>query len=448
MNYISNTRQEREEMLQTIGVKEIADLFAAIPSDVLLERSLAIPEGLSELELLKLVKDKAAINLSLEDVVSFLGGGTYDHYIPAIIDHLVSRSEFYTAYTPYQAELSQGTLQAIYEYQSMICELTGMEIANASLLDGGSATGEAILMAGRLTRKKKILLSMGIHPAYRQVARTYADSQGFEFVDLPLKETTTDLELLKGKLDDQTAALVVQYPNFFGSLEEMTVIQRLVAGCKKTILIVVANPVALGILKPPAEFAVDIVVGEGQVLGNSLTYGGPMLGYMATKKEHSRQLPGRIAGATTDVEGKRGYVLTLQTREQHIRRDKATSNICTNEALNALIATIYMSAMGKVGIKEVAEQCLKKAHYLAEGIAKLPGFRVVNQNNFFHEFLVETPLPVARLKELLLEKGILPGLDISRFDYNRKGLLVCVTEKRTRKELDDYLKALEVIAND
>lgn len=448
MNYISNTPAERERMLKTIGIERIEDLFSAIPEAVVLDRPLNIPAGLSELELLKEVKKKAARNRSLEELVSFLGAGAYDHYIPSIIDHLISRSEFYTAYTPYQAELSQGTLQAIYEFQSMICELTGMEIANASLLDGGSATGEAVLMASRLTRKRKILISKGIHPAYREVAITYGRQQGLEFKEIGLAGTTTDLESLKGELDEETGAVVVQYPNFFGSLEDMKVIQELLSSRKNTLLIVIANPIALGILKPPSDFAADIVIGEGQSLGNSLSYGGPFLGYMATKKRYSRQLPGRIAGATTDVEGKRGYVLTLQTREQHIRREKATSNICSNEALNALVATIYLATMGKEGIREVAEQSLKKAHYLAEGIDNLPGFTVINRDNFFHEFLITTPVAIAEVKQKLLEEGILAGLDISRFDYEREGLLICVTEKRTREELDRYLKALEVIAND
>ncbi len=445
MDYISNTEREKEVMLKTIGIEQIEELFSAIPERVVLDRPLNIPTGLSELELLRVTKEKANRNKSLEDLVSFLGAGVYDHYIPSIVDHLISRAEFYTAYTPYQAELSQGTLQAIYEYQSMICELTGMELANASLLDGGSATGEAVLMAGRISRKKKIILSKGIHPAYRAVARTYGSHQGLEFKEIELVDTLTDLAALKNELDEQTAAVVLQYPNFFGSIELMNEVKGLVSAGSEILLIVVANPLALGLLTPPGDFAADIVVGEGQSLGNTISYGGPYLGYMATRKKYVRHLPGRIVGATSDLEGKRGYVMTLQTREQHIRREKATSNICTNQALNALIATIYLSTLGKEGIREVAGQSLAKAHYLAERIKQLPGFKVINPGNYFHEFLLTAPGPVLDLKKELYRKGIIAGLDISRFDYRQEGLLVCVTEKRTKKELEMYLSALEVI---
>lgn len=445
MDYISNTEKEKEVMLKTIGIEQIEELFSAIPERVVLDRPLNIPTGLSELELLRVTKEKANRNKSLEDLVSFLGAGVYDHYIPSIVDHLISRAEFYTAYTPYQAELSQGTLQAIYEYQSMICELTGMELANASLLDGGSATGEAVLMAGRISRKKKIILSKGVHPAYRAVARTYGSHQGLEFKEIELVDTLTDLAALKNELDEQTAAVVLQYPNFFGSIELMDEVKGLVSAGSEILLIVVANPLALGLLTPPGDFAADIVVGEGQSLGNTISYGGPYLGYMATRKKYVRHLPGRIVGATSDLEGKRGYVMTLQTREQHIRREKATSNICTNQALNALIATIYLSTLGKEGIREVAGQSLAKAHYLAERIKQLPGFKVINPGNYFHEFLLTAPGPVLDLKKELYRKGIIAGLDISRFDYRQEGLLVCVTEKRTKKELEMYLSALEVI---
>ena len=445
MDYISNTEREKEVMLKTIGIEQIEELFSAIPERVVLDRPLNIPTGLSELELLRVTKEKANRNKSLEELVSFLGAGVYDHYIPSIVDHLISRAEFYTAYTPYQAELSQGTLQAIYEYQSMICELTGMELANASLLDGGSATGEAVLMAGRISRKKKIILSKGVHPAYRAVARTYGSHQGLEFKEIELVDTLTDLAALKNELDEQTAAVVLQYPNFFGSIELMDEIKGLVSAGSEILLVVVANPLALGLLTPPGDFAADIVVGEGQSLGNTISYGGPYLGYMATRKKYVRHLPGRIVGATSDLEGKRGYVMTLQTREQHIRREKATSNICTNQALNALIATIYLSTLGKEGIREVAGQSLAKAHYLAERIKQLPGFKIINPGNYFHEFLLTAPGPVLDLKKELYRKGIIAGLDISRFDYRQEGLLVCVTEKKKKKELEMYLSALEVI---
>ncbi|ACL71087.1 aminomethyl-transferring glycine dehydrogenase subunit GcvPA [Halothermothrix orenii] len=447
MDYISNTPSEKEAMLKKIGVENVEDLFKPIPDDVTFKRPFNIPPGLSELELKRMIKSKAARNISMEEQICFAGGGAYDHYIPAHIDHLISRSEFYTAYTPYQAELSQGVLQAMYEYQSMICELTGMEVANSSLLDGGSATGEAVLMASRISRKKKILMSRGINPVYREVARTYGRPRGLEFIDLGLNETVTDMEELEQKLDEDTGAVVLQYPNFFGSIEDLNVVKNLISARKRTLLIIVVNPLTLGVLKPPAEFGADIVVGEGQVLGNPINYGGPYLGIMATRKRYVRQMPGRIVGATTDSDGKRGYVLTLQTREQHIRRARATSNICTNEALNALTAAIYMATMGKKGIKEVGEQSFKKAHYMADRIDDMEGFEVVNKDNFFHEFVIKTPLPSAEIGERLKRKGILGGLDVSRW-YSFDGFLVCTTEKRTREEIDGYLEALEVISSD
>lgn len=432
-------------MLKTIRVDKVEDIFSAIPEEICLKRPLNIPDGLSEMEVMREIKNKADRNTSLDNILSFMGGGAYEHYIPSVINHLILRSEYYTAYTPYQAELSQGTLQAIYEYQSMICELTGMDLANASLLDGGSATGEAVLMASRITRKKKVLVSEAIHPAYYQVADTYGRHQGLQLKKVGLNGTATDLVKLEKELDDETAAVVVQYPNFFGSIEDIEYMKELLSTRKRTLLIVIVNLIALGLLKPPAEYNADIVIGEGQTLGNSISYGGPYLGFMAIKKKYIRQLPGRIVGATEDIEGRKGYVMTLQTREQHIRREKATSNICSNEALNALIATIYMSLMGKQGIREVAEQSFYKAHYLAEGINELKGFEVLNTENFFHEFLVKTPLSVSELKEKMSQIGIVPGLDMSRFDIVKTGLLVCVTETKTREELDKFLAELEVL---
>lgn len=447
MNYISNTADEQEKMLKTIGVEEIEDLFQVIPAEIKLKEPLNIEGDLSEFELKRKIKRKAQQNKTIENNINFLGAGAYDHYIPSIIDHLILRAEYYTAYTPYQAELSQGTLQAIYEFQSMICELTGMDTANASLLDGGSALGEALLMASRITRKNKVVVSKAVHPAYREAAKTYGAPRDIILEEISLKETETHLEGLEEKIDNKTAAVVIQYPNFFGSIEEMGTIQKIISSRKRLLLIVVANPIALGILNPPSEFSADIVVGEGQSLGNSLNYGGPYLGYMACRKKYLRMMPGRIAGATVDAEGKKGYVLTLQTREQHIRREKATSNICTNEALNALIATIYMAVMGKQGLRETAEQSLKKAHYLADRLNSVEQCKVVNKN-FFHEFLLETPIAVKKVKNAMLEQNILAGVDIGKFDYDRSGLLVCVTEMRTKEEIDQFVSALEVIIND
>lgn len=447
MNYISNTEQERGLMLETLNLERVEDLFRALPEEVLKKKDLNLPEGLSELELSWKMKELASKNNSIEEFNSFLGAGAYDHFIPAIIQHLISRSEYYTAYTPYQAELSQGTLQAIYEYQSMICELTGMETANASLLDGGSAVGEAVNMAGRINRRKKIIMPDTVHPAYRKVAETYGKEQNLKFENIPLKGTVLDLELLEKELDNDTAAVVVQYPNFFGSIESLIEIKKIINREKKTLLIVVANPVALAVLTPPGELGADIVVGEGQSLGNPLSYGGPYLGFMACKGKYSRQMPGRIVGATTDADGNKGFVMTLQTREQHIRREKATSNICTNEALNALAATIYLAVMGKQGLREAAEYSLRKAHYLGEKLAKLSGFKVLNEGNYFHEFLLETPVESKKIIKELQEKGILAGVNINRFDYELDGLLVCVTEKKSLEDLDSFVEALEVYSN-
>ncbi|AZO93581.1 aminomethyl-transferring glycine dehydrogenase subunit GcvPA [Halocella sp. SP3-1] len=448
MDYIANTPQEKEEMLAAIGVQKITELFSGIPRKVKLDSPLGIPAGISEMELVHDLKEIAQKNLSLGEVISFLGAGAYDHYIPAIVDHLILRSEFYTAYTPYQAELSQGTLQAVYEYQSMISDLTAMDLANASLLDGGSALGEAVLMASRISRKKKILISQSLHPAYREVARTYGRQQGLEFIQLQLNNTVTDLLELEKTIDQETAAVVVQYPNFFGSIEDMNRIENIISPYKNVLLLMVVNPLALGLLRPPGDFGADIVIGEGQVLGSPLNYGGPYLGFMAVKKRYLRQMPGRVVGATTDESGKRGFVLTMQTREQHIRREKATSNICTNEALNALSAAIYMSIMGRQGLREVAEQCCKKAHYLANRINKIPGFKVVNKSDYFHEFLLETDYSIDKVKKEMSKRGVIAGVDISRFDYKKEGLLVCVTEKRNRGELDKYLTVLEAISGE
>ncbi|MFP4016516.1 MAG: aminomethyl-transferring glycine dehydrogenase subunit GcvPA [Halanaerobiales bacterium] len=446
MSYISNTSQEKEKMLKTIGKSKIEDLFKAIPEEVLFTTELNIPEGLSELELLKDVKAKAERNTSLNELNSFLGAGAYDHYVPSIIDHIISRSEFYTAYTPYQAELSQGSLQAIYEYQSMICQLTGMEVANASLLDGGSAVGEAVLMASRVTRKKDVIIPKSVHPAYREVARTYGKQQGLNFIEPELDNTITDLNKLKSELNKDTAAVVIQYPNFFGSIEDINEIKEMINSFKRTLLLIIANPIALALLQSPGNLGADIVIGEGQSLGNAVNYGGPYLGFMACKEKYLRQMPGRIVGATTDVDGKKGYVMTLQTREQHIRRERATSNICTNEALNALIATIYLSVMGKNGLRDVAEHCLKKAHYLSDRLNSLPGYQVLNQRSFFHEFLLKTPVDSELIYNRLKEIDILPGVQVKKMGYELDSLLICVTEKKTRDELDQLINALEEVS--
>lgn len=445
MDYISNTPAETNKMLKEIGIKAVKDLFKMIPEEVKADDKLDIESGISELELMRKAHAFAKKNKSLDQQLSFLGAGDYDHYVPGVIDALISRSEFYTAYTPYQAELSQGTLEAIYEYQSMISDLTGMGIVNASMLDGASAAAEAVTMGARISRRSKVLLPDTIHPSYREVIKTYGAGVDLDFVDLKTEAETIQPSLIEDNIDAETAAVVLQYPNFYGSIEKMEEISKIIKNNKKTIFIVIANPILLGVLKPPAEFGADIVVGEAQNLGNGLNYGGPNLGFMACKDERKmlRQLPGRIVGKTNDVDGKEGFVLTLQTREQHIRREKATSNICTNEALNALMATIYLSIMGKKGLKEVGEQCYHKAHYLATKIDKISGFEVLNKENFFHEFILQTKKDSSKLIEELLQEDILIGYDLEKL--NKEGILVCVTEKRTKSEMDKLVEKLEVL---
>ena len=445
MNYISNTAAEKNMMLKEIGIEAVEDLFQMIPAEVAADDELDIKPGISELELMRKAKLQAGKNKSLDQQISFLGAGAYDHYVPGIIDSLISRSEFYTAYTPYQAELSQGTLEAIYEYQSLICELTGMGIANASMLDGGSAAAEAVTMAARITRNKKVILPDTVNPAYREVIKTYGAGVDLEFIDLKTEKQIAAPAKVEENIDDQTAVVVLQYPNFYGSIEKMKEISQIVKNNKEALLLIIANPILLGVLKAPADFGADIVVGEAQNLGSGLNYGGPNLGFMACRDNRRmlRQLPGRIVGKTNDVEGKEGFVLTLQTREQHIRREKATSNICTNEALNALMATIYLGAMGKEGLKEVGEQCYHKAHYLAEKIDSLGSFEVINKENFFNEFVLKTAEASSDVVEKLLEDDIIAGYDLR--EIGEAGILVCVTEKRTKAEMDKFVEKLEVL---
>lgn len=449
MKYISNTPEEQEKMLSDIGVEEITDLFSAIPDSIKLDKPLELPDPISELEMMNLVNERASRNTDLTEADSYLGAGAYDHYIPSIIDHMVLRSEFYTAYTPYQAELSQGTLQAIYEYQSMIAELTGMGIVNASLLDGGSSLGEAVLMALRHTRLKKVIMPKSIHPSYREIARTYGGPHDAKFEEIDLSGSLTDLNQLEESLDDETAAVIIQYPNFYGSVDDMKKIADMIENQKKTLFIVVANPIALGMLNAPGEFNADIVIGEGQPLGNGVNYGGPYLGYMAIRDDRRllRQMPGRLVGKTEDVEGQEGFVMTMQTREQHIRREKATSNICTNESLNALMATIYMATMGKKGIEEVAYQSFNKTRYLKGRLEGISGLEVVNGDNHFHEIWVKTEKPASEVFSELYDKCILAGVDLSQFD-EEEGLLICVTEKKTREDLDKFVSAMEVAVNE
>ena len=362
--YIPNTRDDEKRMLEAIGVESICDLFNDIPKDLQLNRDLNLKPSMSELEVMNYMKKLASQNKTVNDLTCFLGAGAYDHYIPTVVGHVTGRSEFYTSYTPYQAEISQGTLQYIFEFQSLIAEVTGMEVANASLYDGGTAIAEAAFMASSISRKKKIIISETVNPQYREVLTTYAHLQDLEIVEVKMDEGSTDLEDLKAKVDGDTAAVVVQNPNFFGVIENMEEVEKITHSEKKALLINSIDPISVGILKTPGEIGADIVVGEGQALGIPLGYGGPYLGFMATTKKHMRKLPGRVVGQTIDTHGERSFVLTLQAREQHIRREKATSNICSNQGLNTLAATVYLSTLGKEGLKQVAIQATHKRHIM------------------------------------------------------------------------------------
>jgi glycine dehydrogenase subunit 1 len=441
MPFISNTDEQRKKMLQEIGVDSFEDLLKNIPEELFIKGKLNLPGPMSEMEIAQKITALAEKNLNTNQVVSFLGAGVYDHFIPAAVQHIISRPEFYSAYTPYQAEVSQGTLQYIYEYQTMICELTGMEAANASMYDGATAGAEALLMAYRHTRLKKVLISELLHPAYKEVIKTYTEPLGIELVFIPEDGGTTSLEALKQAMDENVAGVLIQSPNFLGCLEPMQEIDQIVHKYEKALLIAEVDPISLMLFVPPDKYHADIVVGEGQALGNGQNFGGPLLGFFATRKALIREMPGRISGATHDVDGKRGYVLTLQTREQHIKRGKATSNICTNESLCVLAATVYMALMGKKGLYEVARQSAIKAHYLFERLKELDEFLPANQAPFFKEFAVKTPIASNILIEKMKERGYFAGVDISSYGYKNQ-LLIAVTEKRTKEEIDDFVKAL------
>jgi len=446
MPFIPNTEQNEKEILNTLGLNSFEELLIEIPKNLRFQEDFNIPEPLSELEILQLLRNMSKKNKTIHDYACFLGGGAYDHYIPVAIDHIISRSEFYTAYTPYQPEVSQGTLQVAFEYQTLICELTGMDVTNASLYDGGSALAEAVLLAhGHTKNCDSLLLSDGINPHYRKIIETYCHGQGINLEKIPItKEGVTDLNYLKTNISTNTCGVIIQHPNFYGNLEEVFELEKIIHSTK-ALYIVSVDPISLGILVPPGEYNADIATGEGQVLGNSLSYGGPHLGLFSVKKELVRKMPGRLIGETVDTQGRRGFVMTLQTREQHIRRDKATSNICTNQALNALVATVYLSLLGKQGIQEVAEHCVQKSHYLADQITQLPDFKLEYSSPFFKEFVISCPTPARDIINRLKELNILAGIDLGKFDQNRKNqLLVSVTEKRSKEELDLYIDGLSM----
>ena len=446
MPFISNTDKERKEMLAVIGVQKFEDLLTNIPRKFLQDKDCCLEPAYSELEITRKVTELAAKNLSTSQVNSFLGGGIYDHFIPAAVDHILLKPEFHSAYTPYQAEVSQGTLQYIYEYQTMICDLTGMEISNAGMYDGASAAAEAILMAVRKTRKFKAVICGSIHPWYLEVIKTYTDGVSIELVVVPAKNGMVDLEILKQEVDDETGCVLLQTPNFLGNMEDAFAVEKITHSAKKALFIVAVDPISLAVMNAPNEYKADIVVGEGQALGNAQNYGGPLFGFLTSNLSLSRTMPGRIVGATLDTDGKRSYALTLQAREQHIRRAKATSNICSNQALCNLAATVYMTLMGKEGLKEAAVQSTTKAHYLAEKICELNGFEMAYNVPFFKEFAVKTPIPAEEIIAKLKAKNIFPGIDLKQFGYKNM-LLIAVTEKKRKTDLDEYVNALQEVNN-
>jgi len=444
MRYIPNTDADRRQMLDAIGVGAVDELFGDIPEGLRLTRPLKIPPALAETDVVKRLRALAVRNADAERYNSFLGAGCYDHFSPAIIGHLVLRGEFLTAYTPYQPEISQGTLQALFEYQTLVCQLTGMEVSNASMYEGASATAEAILMAHRITGRAEVVVARAVHPEYRQVARTYAAQVGLVFREVAFTEVgVTDLTAVQQALGPQTACLVVQYPNFFGGVEDLVPLAEAAHGVGALCVVCVAEPIALGLLKSPGECGADLVTGEGQGLGTGMNYGGPALGFLATREQYVRHLPGRLVGQTVDREGRPGYVLTLATREQHIRREKATSNICTAESLIALMATIYLVSLGPQGLREVALQNLRKAAYAKERLAKVPGCDLRFRGPTFNECVVRTTKKPAALLAQLRRKQIIGGVDLGRFYPELADcLLVCVTEQKTRADIDALCAAL------
>ncbi|HCU9889729.1 aminomethyl-transferring glycine dehydrogenase subunit GcvPA [Staphylococcus aureus] len=437
--YIPLTEKDKQEMLQTIGAKSIGELFGDVPSDILLNRDLNIAESEAETTLLRRLNRIASKNITKETHTSFLGAGVYDHYAPSVVDAMISRSEFYTAYTPYQPEISQGELQAIFEFQTLICELTDMDVANSSMYDGMTSFAEACILAFSQTKKNKIVVSKGLHYQALQVLHTYAKTcKEFEVVEIDLDGTVTDLKKLEAAVDDETAAVAVQYPNFYGSIEDLEKIHSFIED-KKALFIVYANPLALGLLTPPGSFGADIVVGDTQPFGIPAQFGGPHCGYFATTKKLMRKVPGRLVGQTQDDEGNRGFVLTLQAREQHIRRDKATSNICSNQALNALASSIAMSALGKQGIYDIAVQNIEHANYAKQQFIK-KGFEVLDGTSF-NEFVVKFDKPIQQVNEELVKYNIIGGFDLGVVSDDFKNhMLIAVTELRTKDEIDTFVE--------
>lgn len=445
--YLPMTDADKKDMLEDIGVESTDELFSEIPEKVRFKRELNLKKPVNEAQLKKELSDMANKNANLMEYSSFLGAGVYDHFMPSVVDHVISRSEFYTAYTPYQPEISQGELQAIFEFQTMISELTGMEIANSSMYDGGTSLAEAVTLSAGHTKRKKVLVSKTVHPESIDVIKTYAKAQHIEVIEIDIKNNQTDLNHLEKELNEEIAGVVVQYPNFFGEIEPLKDIKSLIEKEKKTMMLVSSNPLSLGYLTPPGDLGADIVVGDTQVFGIPAQFGGPHCGYFATTKKLMRKVPGRLVGQTTDEEGVRGFVLTLQAREQHIRRDKATSNICSNQALNALASSVAMSSIGKHGLKKMAVLNMQKSRYLKAQLEE-KDISVTTKGAFFNEFVIKLNDDITKINKKLLDKGIIGGFDLGIIYPELKNhMLVAVTEIRTKEEIDTFVKELGEINN-
>ncbi|MGB4590222.1 MAG: aminomethyl-transferring glycine dehydrogenase subunit GcvPA [Clostridiaceae bacterium] len=443
--YLPNTSEDIKEMLDVIGLGSTDELFDSIPKNLKFNRELNLPSAKSEIEVKNLLDRLASKNQSTTDLTCFLGAGSYDHYIPSIVKHLVGRSEFYTAYTPYQPEISQGTLQSVFEYQSMMCALTDMEVSNVSMYDAATSAAEAAILSSVQTKRKRVLVSETLNPEYKSVLKTYLKFREVEIEFVAEKDGETDFSDLKNKLTSDIAGVIIQYPNFYGIIENVKELEEAIHE-NKSLLIMSVDPISLGVLKSPGALKADIVVGEGQALGQSLNYGGPVLGFMAATMKLVRKMPGRIIGQTVDRDGKRAFVLTLQAREQHIRRAKATSNICSDQTLNSITAAIYMATLGKEGMKEVAMQSFKKAHYTYELLLKTGKFKALYNKPFFKEFAVITEKSVDEINEKLLEKGILGGYNLKRSnDSLENAMLIAVTENRTIEEIHKFVELMEEI---
>jgi len=446
MSYIPNTPEDQQAMLDKMGISSLEAVLTPVPENVRLRRPLDLPPALAEPDLKRLLNGMAAKNKNLDSTISFLGAGTYDHAIPSIVPHLQRRSEFVTSYTPYQPEVSQGMLQAIYEFQTMVCQITGLDIANASLYDGATALIEAVLLAIGPGGRGEVVISQGVDPQYQRVLHTYAHARGFSVKEVPTRSGITSLEDLDAAVSPTTSAVVVQQPNFFGCIEDMRAIEPVAHKGKAVFITTITEPASLGVLASPGEYGADIAVGELMSFGNSMSYGGPALGFMSARNKYMRLMPGRLVGQTVEEDGQKqtGYVLTLQTREQHIRRERATSNICTNQSLLAVGATIYLAALGKQGFRELGELCLQKAHYAFRKISAIPGYKATFGAPFFDEFVITAPVTAQKLQKHIEQAGIIGGFALaSSYPDMPNDMLFCVTETRSKEEIDYLVKVLK-----